>query len=118
MSCEERTQSLIAAPGAGTGRQRFNVLYRNLQEGRISGASAQEKTSLPPGGAGPNLWQANQQWSLDFVSDALATGRGIRVLTVVDAFTRECLALETDTSLSGQRVTRALEQIIEQRGQP
>jgi putative transposase len=53
---------------------------------------------------------------LDFVSDALATGRGIRALTVVDAFTRENLSLEVDTSLSSRRVTRALEVVIEPRG--
>ena len=40
---------------------------------------------------------ANQEWALDFVCDALATGRGIRVLAVVDAFTRESLSLEVDT---------------------
>jgi transposase InsO family protein len=57
-------------------------------------------------------------WALDFACDALATGRGIRILAIVDAFTRECLTLEVDTSLSSQRVTRALEQVIEQRGKP
>ncbi len=66
----------------------------------------------------PQLSRANQEWALDFVSDALATGRGIRVLTMVDAFTRECLTLEVDTSLSGQRVTRAIEQVTERRGTP
>ena len=60
----------------------------------------------------------NQEWALDFVADTIGTGRGIRVLTVVDAFTRECLGLEVDSSLSSRRVTRALEQIIEQRGMP
>jgi putative transposase len=48
--------------------------------------------------------------------DGLATGR--RILAIVDAFTRECLTLEVDTSLSSQRVTRALEQAIELRGMP
>ena len=43
----------------------------------------------------------NQRWSMDFVSDALASGRRIRVLTVIDDFTRESLALEVDTSLPG-----------------
>ena len=56
-----------------------------------------------------HLVRSNQEWALDFVCDALATGRGIRVLTVVDAFTRENLSLEVDTSLSSRRVTRALE---------
>src|SRR4051812_8889050 len=45
----------------------------------------------------PHLHRANQEWALDFASDALATGRGIRVLAIVDAFTRECLTLEVDT---------------------
>ncbi len=44
---------------------------------------------------------ANQRWSLDFVSDALSSGRRFRVLAVVDDFTRECLGLVADTSLSG-----------------
>jgi putative transposase len=62
--------------------------------------------------------RSNQEWALDFVCDALATGRGIRVLTVVDAFTRENLSLEVDVSLSSRRVTRALEAVIERRGNP
>ena len=45
---------------------------------------------------------ANQRWSLDFVSDTLTDGRRFRVLCVVDDFTRECLALVADTSLSGR----------------
>ena len=49
--------------------------------------------------------RSNQEWAVDFASDALATGRGIRILAIVDAFTRECLTLEVDTSLSSQRVT-------------
>jgi putative transposase len=61
---------------------------------------------------------ANQEWALDFVHDAIAAGRTIRVLSVVDAYTRECLALEVDTSFASRRVTRVLDQIIEQRGKP
>jgi len=51
----------------------------------------------------------NQRWSLDFVSDAFACGRRFRILCVVDDFTRECLALVGDTSLSGARVARELD---------
>lgn len=61
--------------------------------------------------AGPN-----ERWALDFVSDALSRGRKIRLLTVVDAFTREALAIEVDTSLSGVRVARVLDQVIARRG--
>ena len=60
----------------------------------------------------------NERWSLDFVSDAFTDGRRFRVLTVVDNFTRECLALVADTSLSGRRVARELEAIVARRGKP
>jgi putative transposase len=55
---------------------------------------------------------------LDFVHDAVECGRAIRVLSVVDAYTRECSALEVDTSFASRRVTRALEQIVSERGAP
>jgi putative transposase len=61
---------------------------------------------------------ANQRWSLDFVSDALACGRRFRILTVVDDFTRECLCLVADTSLSGFRVVRELSTVMATRGRP
>lgn len=60
----------------------------------------------------------NQRWSLDFVSDTLISGRRIRILAVVDDFTRECLALVVDTSLSGARVARELDAVIAVRGVP
>ena len=63
-------------------------------------------------------WNRNQRWSLDFVADALADGRRFRILAVVDDFSRECLALVVDTSLSGVRVARELDRIVELRGRP
>ena len=61
---------------------------------------------------------ANDRWSLDFVSDQLTDGRRFWILTVVADCTRECLALVADTSLSGLRVARELDRIIEGRGKP
>ena len=60
----------------------------------------------------------NQCWSMDFVEDSLADGRRIRVLTLVDNYSRECLALEVGTSLPGARVVRVLEQVSRIRGKP
>ena len=54
----------------------------------------------------------NQRWSLDFVSDTLTDSRRFRILAVVDDFTRECIALVADTSLSGARVGRELDAVI------
>ena len=61
---------------------------------------------------------ANERWSLDFLSDAFTDGRRFRVLAVVDDYSRECLALVADTSLSGLRLTRELDLIMTQRGKP
>jgi len=60
----------------------------------------------------------NQRWSLDFVSDAFTDGRRFRILCVVDDFSRECLSLVADTSLSGARVARELDAIIAVRSKP
>jgi putative transposase len=48
----------------------------------------------------------------------VAAGRTIRVLSVVDAFTRECLALEVDTGFASRRVTRVLDEVLARRGLP
>jgi putative transposase len=66
--------------------------------------------------AAPN--EPNERWSMDFVSDALADGRKIRALTVVDDFTRESPAIEVDFSLGGERVVRVLEELRVTRGLP
>jgi putative transposase len=61
---------------------------------------------------------ANQRWSLDFIHDQLTDGRRFRILAIVDDCTRECLALVADTSISGRRVARELDNVIRLRGQP
>lgn len=62
--------------------------------------------------------RANQQWSMDFIHDKLWEGRKFRSLSIVDTFTHECLALEVDTSLGGERVKRVLEKLALRRGLP
>ncbi len=60
----------------------------------------------------------NQVWSMDFMSDNLASGRQLRTFNVIDDYNREALGIEVDYSLPSARVIRALEQIIEWRGKP
>jgi putative transposase len=64
------------------------------------------------------LTAPNQEWALDFASDVTAAGQRIRVLGVIDSFTRQCLALETATSFPSRRVTRVLERAIAACGKP
>jgi putative transposase len=60
----------------------------------------------------------NERWSMDFQHDLLATGQRVRTLNIVDDFSRECPAIEVDTSLPGVRVVRVLERLAETRGLP
>jgi putative transposase len=93
-------------------------LFRLYQAAGLAVRRQRRKRLTRPAAAQSLQVRPNQEWALDFVSDSLATGRGFRMLTVVDAFTRECLGLDVDTSLSSRRVTRELDRIIEQRGKP
>ena len=106
-----RLYILLAREGVRMNRKK---LYRLYREERLMvskrGGRKRAPMALPQG--------PNQRWSLDFVSDALAHGRRFRILAMVDDFSRECLALVVDTSLSGLRVTRELDGIATLRGYP
>lgn len=62
--------------------------------------------------------RTNQKWSLDFVFDQLSDGRRIKLMTVVDEFTRESLAVEVERSIKGPAVVRTLDKVIALRGKP
>src|SRR4051812_30190215 len=109
-----RLHALLSRRGFAASAQRVYRLYRTegLMVRRI------KKKRLATVAMQPHLMRSNQEWALDFVTDALSTGRAIRALTVVDAFTWESLSLEVDTTLSSRRVTRALEAVIERQEMP
>ena len=73
-----------------------------------------EKRGMP----GRTITEPNVRWSMDFVSDKTRYGSNIRVLTVIDEVTRECLALEADSSITGRKVTAVLNRIAIFRGMP
>ena len=66
----------------------------------------------------PAASQPNERWSMDFVTDCVSSGKVIRMLTKVDDCTRECSAIEVDTSLAGLRVRRVLDRIASASGLP
>jgi putative transposase len=111
-----RLHILLRREGIIVNHKRVERLYRD------EGLAVRRRTrkSLMPilrGRPAPPQ-RANEQWALDFLQDALASGRKLRVLSVIDIFTREALALEVDTSLPGSRVVRVLERLCSQRKQP
>jgi putative transposase len=93
-------------------------VYRLYVEERLMVRRRKRKRLVRERSQEPRLTGANQEWAMDFIVDGLATGRMVRILSVVDAYTRECLALEADTSLGSTRVTRVLERLIGERGRP
>jgi putative transposase len=60
----------------------------------------------------------NEHWAMDFVHDSLWTGKKIRILTMVDIYSKKCPVLEIDTSIGGYRLTKILDQLKFTRGLP
>ena len=111
-----RLHVLLRREGHAVNRKRVQRLYREeklavrRRGGRKRAMGTRRPIEVP--------LQANQRWSLDFVSDQMTDGRRFRILTVVDNCTRECLALVADTSISGLRVARELDRLVQSRGRP
>jgi len=110
-----RLQVLLRRSGEQVNHKRLHRVYR---EAGLAIRRKKRKHCVREGKPLVVRTSANQEWALDFVHDAVECGRTIRVLSVVDAYTRECLALEVDTSFASRRVTRVLEAIVAERGQP
>jgi len=109
-----RLHVLLKREGLAVNKKRIQRLYR--EERLTVRRSGGRKRAI-------GTWRplevplvSNQRWSLDFVSDQMTDGCRLRILTVIDNCTRECLALVADTSLPGRRVARELDAIIAQSG--
>ena len=110
-----RLHVLLRRSGEQVNHKRLHRVYR---EAGLTIRRKKRKHCVREGKPLVARTSANQEWGLDFAHDAVACGRTIRVLSVVDAYTRECLALEVDTSFASRRVTRVLEGIVAERGLP
>ena len=98
---------LLAREGIRPNHKKLLRIYREeglkvrRRSGRKRALGTRAPMTVPQG--------PNQRWSLDFVSDAFVCGRRFRILCVIDDYSRECVALVADTSLSGARVARELD---------
>jgi putative transposase len=111
-----RIHLLLRREGFVVNHKRTERLYReeglSLRKRKRKKIAAAARVVTPaPGGP-------NEKWSMDFVTDSLVTGRRFRALAIVDDYSRECLALEVDTSLGGARVVAVLDRLAETRGLP
>lgn len=111
-----RIHILLRREGWQVNRKRTYRLYREaglaVRRRKRKRIGLVERRPLPKPAA------ANVSWSMDFVADCLADGRKLRCLTIVDDFSRECLAIEVDTSITGRRVVAVLERLADLRGLP
>ena len=111
-----RLHILLKREGLVINHKRTERIYREeglalRKKRRRKGAAGARVILLPPQGT-------NERWSMDFVTDSIVTGRRFRALTIVDDYTRECPAIEVDTSLGGRRVVGVLDRLAETRGLP
>jgi putative transposase len=111
-----RLHVLLRREGIVVNHKRIERLYR--EEGLAVRRRSRKSVVRVLRGRPAVPQRANEQWALDFLHDALASGRTIRLLSVIDVFTREALALEVDTSLPGTRVVRVLERLRGERERP
>ena len=84
-------------------------LKRKKPKRRRSAVAREEKQSVT---------RPNERWAMDFMHDTLCDGRTMRVLTVIDVFTRECLALKVRQSFRGEHVAEVLSDLVAVRGRP
>jgi putative transposase len=111
-----RIHVLLRREGWSVNRKRTFRLYREaglaVRRRKRKRIGLFERKPLPKPSA------VNRSWSMDFVSDGLCDGRRLRCLAIVDDFSRECLVLEVDTSITGKRVVAVLERLADLRGLP
>jgi len=111
-----RLTAMLVRDGMTANHKRVYRLYR--EEGLAMRVRQRRRIRWNGAVVKPAASQPNERWSMDFVSDCVSTGKVIRMLTIVDDCTRECPAIEVDTSLGGLRVRRVLDRIASERGLP
>jgi putative transposase len=111
-----RIHALLKREGLEINHKKTERIYR--EEGLRIRKKRRKKLSGKVRVALGSATRLNELWSMDFVSDALASGRRFRVLTMVDNYSRLSPGIEVASSLTGQRVTRFLDQVSLRHGYP
>jgi putative transposase len=106
-----RLHVMLRREGFNINHKRTERIYR--QEGLMLRIRRRKKMSSILRTETPKPSYPNHIWSMDFIRDSLSDGRAIKVLSVVDEYTRKCFRIEVDTSINGVRVVRALTEIAQ-----
>jgi putative transposase len=111
-----RLHVMLRREGFMINHKRTERIYR--QEGLMLRIRRRKKISSLLRIDSPKPKYPNHIWSMDFMRDSLADGRVIKILSVVDEYTRKCFRIEVDTSINGVRVARVLTDISQTEGLP
>jgi putative transposase len=111
-----RIHALLRREGIVINHKRTERIY--AQEGLALRRKKGKKLSVEARVPMVPAERVNQVWSMDFISDSLASGKRFRALTIIDDFTRLSPGIEVSTSLPGQRVTRFLDELALSHGYP
>jgi putative transposase len=111
-----RLHAMLRREGFKINHKRTERIYK--QQGLILRIRRRKKRSAQLRTEMPKPAYPNHIWSMDFMRDNLSNGRTIKVLSVVDEYTRKCFRIEVDTSINGMRVARVLSEIGRFEGLP
>ena len=112
-----RVWAMLVRAGELINRKRVYRLWRELKLA-LPKRRPRRPRAKPFIGIMPKAEKMNQIWTYDFVFDESVSGRKLKMLTLIDEYTRECLAVEVDTSITSLKVRQILEKVCLIRGFP
>ena len=111
-----RLHLLLRREGWKVNHKLIHRLY--CEEGLQVRTRKRRKVAMQPRLSLGQATRVDERWSMDFVTDQLADGRYFRVFTVVDQFSRECVALHAAVSIRSKDVGEVLDAAIQRRSAP
>ena len=112
-----RVWAMLRRAGMAINHKRVHRLWKRLGLALARKRPKKRRPGVRPG-ISPKAERGNQIWTYDFVFDQVVSGRKLKMLTLIDEYTRECLAVEVGTSVTSQKVREVLERVCYGRGCP
>jgi len=118
----KKIHALLLREGWSVNRKRVRRLWNALGLRRTRRRTKTKRSAMPGGSKNSCVNQPacfkNDVWTCDFIADRMTEGGSLKWLTLVDEYTRECLALHVDSSMTGADVRRVMARVIGRRGAP
>lgn len=112
-----RIHALVKREGFDVNLKRIYRLWRQ-EELSLPSKRPRKPRAKSTIGITPKAEKANQVWTYDFVFDQSLSGKSLKMLTLIDEYTRECLAVEVGVSIKSERVKQILQRVCTEKGKP